>query len=197
MPHPSNVRGFTLIELMVTLVIMAILMAFALPSFRDTIRRGHVSSSSNALLAALSYARSEAISRSQLVSMCASTDGTTCSGSKAYELGWLVYTYPASTVAPLNTTYAAASATLLRVTDAQTGVSIQSADTGVVTFGQQGQLDPTNTTPATTLKFVICSRTDSSGTGASTSTVPGTALDANPSGSVTTQAWPVGTACTR
>jgi type IV fimbrial biogenesis protein FimT len=193
----TRCRGFTLVELMVTLAVMAILLVIAVPSFRDVLRRNQVSSASNALLANLSYARSEAIDRGQLVSMCPSADGATCSNpaSLAYESGWLIYTYQAG-AAVANTPYAAATAILLRANGAQVGVSIQAGDTKVVTFGQQGQLDPTNVTPPTTLKFVTCFRSGS-GTGTSTIAVPGAALDVNPSGNITTQAWPVGTACTR
>src|SRR5690348_2467245 len=88
-------RGFTLLELMVTLAVASVLVVIAVPSFRDLLRRNQVSSASNALLADLSYARSEASMRGSIVSICPSTDGTTCTSTQAYESGWLVYTYSA------------------------------------------------------------------------------------------------------
>lgn len=180
---PSRSRGFSLLELMITITVMAILLAIAVPSFRDVIHRNQVSSGSNALLASVNYARSEAITRGQLVSMCPgdATSGCT-SGSKVYDQGWIVYTYPAG-AASANKAYAATSSILLRSTDPQTNVSIQAKDGAIVTFGQQGQLKP-----GTPLRFATCYRSGSSGTGTITAKVPGVQLDVNGSGSVTNQA---------
>lgn len=175
---------------MVTIVVAAILLAIAVPSFRDVIHRNQVSSASNSLLASLAYARTEAINRGQLVSMCPSANGAAaCAGGTAYDTGWIVYTYPAG-AASANLAYASSSV-LLRATTVRSGVSIQSKSATVITFGPQGQLEP-----STALKFVTCFRDGSSGTGSSTTAVPGAELDVNGSGSVTTQAWAVGAACT-
>ena len=46
MHTPRTMRGFTLIELMVTLAVLAILTMVAVPNFRDTIRRSRVSAAS-------------------------------------------------------------------------------------------------------------------------------------------------------
>lgn len=187
---PTRQRGFSLVELMVTISVMAILLAVAVPSFRDVIHRSHVSSTSNELLASLAYARTEAVTRGQLVSMCPSSSGTSCAGGTAFESGWIVYTYPAG-AASANANYDSTKATLLRATTARAGVSVQSKSATVITFGQQGQLKP-----STLLTFVTCFRTDATSTGSSTNAVPGVELDVNGSGNVTTQSWPVGTACT-
>lgn len=64
----------------------------AVPSFRNLLRRSHVSSASNELLARLT-ARTETINRGQLVSMCPSGNGEgTRTDVGAYESGWIVYT---------------------------------------------------------------------------------------------------------
>lgn len=184
-------RGFSLLELMITITVVAILLAIAVPSFRDVIRRNQVSSASNELLAGLSYARTEAITRGQLVSMCPSADGASCTANgKAYEPGWLVYTYPAG-AASAGKAYAAATDILLRSKGTRPGVSIQEKSGSVITFGQQGQLRPN-----TPLAFVTCARTGSSGTGDSTTAAPGVGLGVNASGSITTKSWAVGSACT-
>ncbi|MES9817364.1 MAG: GspH/FimT family pseudopilin [Candidatus Thiodiazotropha sp.] len=54
-------QGFTLIEMMITIVIAAILLTVGIPSFFNMIERNSVSSTSNELVAALLYARSEAV----------------------------------------------------------------------------------------------------------------------------------------
>ena len=194
----SHAKGVTLIELMVTLAIMAILAVFAVPAFRDSIRRNQVASSSNALLADLSYARTEAASRGLIVSVCPSSDGQTCLATTTYDTGWMVYAYtPGNAVA--NTVYNAASATnlLLRYTQARQGVSMQSnytANNDVISFDAQGQQLPTKT--ATALKFVTCYRDNGTGTGTSSSPVQGIELDLTTSGSTNTLPWAVGAACT-
>ncbi|MEO6927683.1 MAG: GspH/FimT family pseudopilin, partial [Casimicrobiaceae bacterium] len=131
---PVRSRGFSLLELMITITVMAILLAIAVPSFRDVIHRNQVSSASNALLASISYARNEAITRGQLVSMCPGNKTSGCvAASKIYDQGWMVYTYPAGT-ASANMAYATSSI-LLRSTDAQTNVSIEANTGTIVTFG--------------------------------------------------------------
>ena len=65
-PRPS-MRGFTLVELMVTVVIVAILASVALPSFNEFIRRGQIRTASEAVLNAIQLARSEAVKRNEAV----------------------------------------------------------------------------------------------------------------------------------
>ncbi|OOG64889.1 hypothetical protein B0E46_05720 [Rhodanobacter sp. B04] len=193
MSHVPTTRqqGFSLLELMITITVAAILLAVAVPSFRDVIHRNQVSSASNALLASLAYARTEAITRGQLVSMCPSSTGNSCAaGGQAFDSGWLVYTYPAG-AASANKAYDA-SATLLRATAVQAGVSTQFLGSAVITFGQQGQLKPSGSM----LKFVTCYRDSASGDGLSTAAVPGNALGVTASGSVQTSMVAAGASCT-
>jgi len=49
---PRSARGFTLIELMIVLAVVGILMAIAMPSYNDYIRRGHREDARTALLQA-------------------------------------------------------------------------------------------------------------------------------------------------
>ena len=88
----SKLRGFTLIELMITLSIAAILAAIAAPSFSTTIQNNRMATQYNELLASLSLARSEAIKRGQRVTTCQSSTGNSCGGSASnWHTGWVVF----------------------------------------------------------------------------------------------------------
>ncbi|MFR0691631.1 GspH/FimT family pseudopilin [Enterobacterales bacterium AE_CKDN230030158-1A_HGKHYDSX7] len=81
--------GFTLLELMVTVALAATLAALALPSFDDVTLSSKLSASANDLVAGVAVARSEAIKRNAVASMCVSTNGSSC-GSGGWEQGWIV-----------------------------------------------------------------------------------------------------------
>jgi len=59
--------GFTLIELMITLILVAILLALAAPSFQGTIERRRLDGAAENLFSDLQFARSEAIKQNQAV----------------------------------------------------------------------------------------------------------------------------------
>lgn len=82
-------RGFTLLELMVTLAVAAILFSFAVPGFQQMVQRNRVITYTNSFIATVNYARSEAIRRAGTVSICASSDGATCTGT--WSQGWIVF----------------------------------------------------------------------------------------------------------
>lgn len=62
-------RGFTLVEAMITVVVLAILTAYALPSFRSFVTTQQVKSATFDIMSALVYTRSEAIKRDIYVTM--------------------------------------------------------------------------------------------------------------------------------
>lgn len=68
-PPRRRVRGFTLVELMITIVIAAILLTIAVPSFKATIARTNLGGTYNDMLSTLRYARSEAVTRGAEVSV--------------------------------------------------------------------------------------------------------------------------------
>jgi type IV fimbrial biogenesis protein FimT len=92
--------GFTLLELMVVLAIAGVLMAVGIPAMGDFIRNSRITSAANDVMAALHFARSEAIKRRRPVTLCASAnafelDGdanpdATCAAT-ADLTGWIVF----------------------------------------------------------------------------------------------------------
>lgn len=76
--------GFTLIELMVTLAVAAILLTVGIPSFRDFIMNNRLSSQANEFAAAVNLARSAAISK-QRNAYITSKSGTN------WATGWYVW----------------------------------------------------------------------------------------------------------
>lgn len=87
-PH----KGFTLIELMVVVAIIAILATVATPSFRRMIVGNQIRSAVNDWTLAMQTARSEAVRQRAQVSVCPSSNGSTCATSSAdsFEQGWIV-----------------------------------------------------------------------------------------------------------
>jgi type IV fimbrial biogenesis protein FimT len=90
--HTSkNVSGFTLVELMITVSIAAILLGIAIPSFTDTIKSNRLTTQANDFVTALNFARSEAVKRGYQVTLCKSTDGATCVTTGNWAQGWVVF----------------------------------------------------------------------------------------------------------
>jgi type IV fimbrial biogenesis protein FimT len=86
--------GFTLVELLVTLVIAAVLLGLAAPSFVITIQNNRLVTQVNDFMTSLNLARSEAIKRGTEVAVCRSnTTFTNCNaGAGNWSTGWIVFT---------------------------------------------------------------------------------------------------------
>lgn len=85
----SHSSGVTLIELLVTISILAILLTVAVPSFQSFIANNRVDTFANNLFSSFLLARSEGIKRNKQVMVCRSSNGTSCSG--AWNEGWIVF----------------------------------------------------------------------------------------------------------
>lgn len=73
-------QGFTVVELIVAMVIVALLTAIGIPALRNFTLQQRVVTSTRDLQLDFVYARSEAITRADNVSVCTSSDGATCTG---------------------------------------------------------------------------------------------------------------------
>lgn len=89
MPGP---RGITLIEMLTTLTVLSVLGAVAAPTFGNLRRDAERTAAVNRFFHAIFLARSEAIKRGEIVSICKSADGETCLHRGAeWSAGWLVF----------------------------------------------------------------------------------------------------------
>lgn len=86
-----GLRGFTLIELMVTIAIVAILATVAAPSFNEAILSSRLTAFANSFAAGAQLARSEAIKRNSTVRLCRAANGTSCANSSGWQQGWIVF----------------------------------------------------------------------------------------------------------
>lgn len=84
-------RGFTLIELIVVLAVVATLVTVGIPSYQNLIQDNRLTINSNMLVISLALARTESIKRGVPVTLCASTSGSNCTDSN-WENGWIVFT---------------------------------------------------------------------------------------------------------
>lgn len=137
-------KGFTIIELMIAIAILAIMAAVAVPALQPLILNNRITTTTNTLLGALQFARSEAVKQRRQITICPSSDMATCTADTAWNQGIVVLQGnnvlralpPASTGVQL-----LSAATLLtyrpngRLTGVDPAFSIQD-DRGVDTFSR-------------------------------------------------------------
>jgi prepilin-type N-terminal cleavage/methylation domain-containing protein len=152
--------GFTLIELMFTIVVLAVLLGIGVPNFRDFIRNSRITSAANDLLADFALARSESVKRRVNVSVCSSADPTAnnpaCDGAAVFS-GWIVF------VDDINPLVAEASdgdgdrdagELVLRRRTVPSTIQPNAADGSRVVFSPSGFVD--GTVPNQLTQMVLC-----------------------------------------
>lgn len=90
----DRTSGFTLIELMVGIAVLAIVMAAAVPGFQALVNGNRLAATANEAIANLQTARMEAIRRNRRVVVCASANanaGTAATCNAAAPDGWISF----------------------------------------------------------------------------------------------------------
>lgn len=87
--------GFTLLEMVVTVAVLAILVGVGVPALSELTSRVRTTNTLHLVSGALATARIEAIRRNAPVSVCPSRDGLNCTGDTDWAAGWIVFADPA------------------------------------------------------------------------------------------------------
>lgn len=134
-------KGFTLIELMITLAVAAILLAAAVPSYRSFVQDNRSAAQANSVLRALAYTRSEAVKRAEVVTICQSGNQSSCGGGTSWQSGWIVFNDVDQDGA-----LDSGTDTLLQVGNGLSGGSTLTAGKTFIRYAASGALmDPDNT----------------------------------------------------
>ncbi len=154
--NPNRMTGLTLIELLIVMAILFILLLVAVPKFKDSTESNKAVSGINAILGDLQLARSEAINRGQIVTLCASTDGATCNTSD-WESGWLVF----AENSPANNTVDAGE-TILKVSGplakGLTLRTIEFDNSGYIQYRSDGEVRDTSGDGNSDGTFILCGK---------------------------------------
>ena len=141
-------KGFTLIELMVTLVVLGILLGLGVPSYVEWIRDSRMDNATRSLAGVLKQARSEAVSRQNVITVQSGTNNNPGSWAD----GAHIYTdaQPAG-----NTDYAAATDVLVKNIDLNMeGVTIiTNNDNNFISFTNTGRLNEAGIVPPLTVRL--------------------------------------------
>lgn len=132
--------GLTLIELMVTISIVAILISLAVPSFQSMISSSNLTTATNDLVNTLAQARSNAIRRGGRVTVCKSINGTQCVATGNWEQGWIVFNDTTKSGANANVdTVAGVTEAITFTAPSQPAGIIMNGNLGYISYAADGQ----------------------------------------------------------
>jgi type IV fimbrial biogenesis protein FimT len=130
--------GFTLVELMITVVLLAILTILAMPAFQGVMERLRIQSAANSLSAAFATARSESVKLGTNVTVCKSLDKENCTTDGDWSIGWIIHATAASPIKVFDSPAGGVSMAGSSVPDLQN--SVQFMPTGASNLGATGNV---------------------------------------------------------
>lgn len=118
-------RGFTLIELMIAVAVLAILLTVGVPSFKTVIDNNRLVTQANAMVTLMHVGRAEALKQGKSVGICSSDDpynAPACDGGSNWDTGYIVFVAdPSNSSSPLS--YNAGTDTLIKVGLTESGIT--------------------------------------------------------------------------
>jgi type IV fimbrial biogenesis protein FimT len=138
-------RGFTLVELMVTVAVVAILMAIGAPQLRAFLQKQQVAADMESITTAMRQARSEALKRSGRVTVCALSNAAITNPANAqcaaannadWSNGWMVFID--YSIGGANA-FDSASDTILHIEQSVHSRTIRNTSGSIVTYLADGQ----------------------------------------------------------
>jgi type IV fimbrial biogenesis protein FimT len=149
---PGADHGFTMIELLMTMVVAGILLGIAMPAFRSFVLNDRDIGQINSLVSSLNYARSEAVKVASPtgITVCPSGGGTTCAPAAPWSGGWIVVDTNNADCAPAPACAPLQSVPALAGTNTVTAVGGAAAG---ITFSSSGLVAGP---PGTTLTIRVC-----------------------------------------
>ncbi len=128
----SNQKGFSLIELIAVLAILALTLLIGVPALGNAVEKQRLRSATVEFVSTIRMARQEAINRNTVVTICPSLDGRACL-SNQWSSGWIVFTGTLTTMSnnaiPTSDILLVKQMTSSRVTIATTNTQLQKAIT--------------------------------------------------------------------
>lgn len=96
MRMPIKQLGITLIEMLITMIVVGILAGIAFPSYQNLVQSYRARDLSTAFTSSLALARTEAVKRGEPVTICAAGDAnfTSCGNNTNWTDGWIVFVDP-------------------------------------------------------------------------------------------------------
>lgn len=130
-----RIAGFTLIEMMVTLFVAILLAMVGIPQFMSTVQTHRAATEIASLYNDMQYARSEAFKEGLQISLCVSSNQSTCSGT-SWSQGWIVFSNPTGAA-----TFSSTTSTLLKTQAGFTSgdtVTTTPGSTTTINFNREG-----------------------------------------------------------
>ena len=142
--------GFTLLEFLVSIAVVALLLSIGVPSLVGALERVRLHGAFSALTVSLANARLAAVSRGVAVTVCPSQDGRQCRKDLVWDTGWIVFIDRARNGVPPG-----ADAVLERATPDLSGISVRS------TAGRHLlRYQPSGYSPGSNVTLRICRAAD-------------------------------------